>query len=299
MTSTFENLVENESLSQAERLAFIDFRLRYLGEIARSDLIDEFKIGQATASNDLKRYKVLRPENTDRNNTSRTTIAMDSSFSPLIGLSVHTALNFILHGFCRNELLTRPSYLPAGSIDALMTTDTLQEENVVAITRAIHSQSGIQCCYLSSSSENHDERLLFPTAIFVDRGHWYFRAYDRNTKAESCGFKNFKMARIKSAIQLPQDKPSFHECMSQDEAWHTLLPLQLAIHSECQNKSSLAKEFGFVDGKKTLVCKAAFAYIVKKSWHIDVGDGGNSFYHFILENSESLRQIKCADNLFK
>ncbi|GEM_PF-3851261 len=54
-----------------------------------------------------------------------------------------------------------------------------------------------------------------------------------------------------------------------------------------------------VDGKKTLVCKAAFAYIVKKSWHIDVGDGGNSFYHFTLENSESLRQIKCADNLFK
>lgn len=299
MTPTFEELANSETLSQAERLAFIDFRLRYLGEIARSDLIDEFKIGQATASNDLKRYKSLRPENTDRNNTSRTTIAMDSSFSPLIGLNVHTALNFILHGFCRNELLTRPPYLPAGSIDALMIMDSLQEENVVAITRAIHSQSGVLCCYLSSSSENHDERLLFPTAIFVDRGHWYFRAYDRNTNAENCGFKNFKMARIKSATHLSQDRPAFHESMPQDEAWHTLLPLQLAFHSKCQSKASLAKEFGFVDGKKTLVCKAAFAYIVKKSWYIDVGDGRDAFYNFTLENSESLRQIKCAESLFK
>lgn len=299
MTPTFEELVANESLSLAERLAFIDFRLRYLGEIARSDLIDEFKIGQATASNDLKRYKALRPENTDRDNASRTTVAMKGSFSPLIVLNVYTALNFILHGFCRNELLTRPSYLPSSSIDALMIMDTLQEENVAAITRAIHSQSGLHCCYLSNSSENHDERLLFPTAIFVDRGHWYFRAYDRNAKTEDSGFKNFKMVRVKSAKQLPDSKPKHLECMPQDDAWHTLLPLQLVIHNDCQKRALLEKEFGFVDGKKTLICKAAFAYIVKKSWHIDVGNGDESFYNFTLENSDSLRQIKCAEGLFK
>ncbi|MDK9365472.1 WYL domain-containing protein [Lelliottia wanjuensis] len=299
MESSFEELVDKESLQQAERLAFIDFRLRYLGEIARNDLIEEFKIGQATASNDLKLYKQFRPQNTDKNNAARTTVVAEGAFYPLIKLDTYTALEFVLHGFCRNELVTRTSYIPAESIDTLMVMDSLQESDIAAITRAIYSNSGIHCCYLSSSSDDHDERQLYPTAVFVDRKHWYFRAYDRNKDPEKSGFKNFKMTRVKSAQWLRNDKPMLHESMPKDEAWHTLLPLQISIHDKCKRETSLTREFGLVDGKKTIICKAAFAYFVRQNWKIDVGVDEKGYYNFKLDNSESLRQIQCAENLFR
>lgn len=295
----FEELVERVSLQQAERLAFIDFKIKYLGEVSRNDIIDEFKVGQATASNDLKIYRGFRPENTQRDNASKKTVVLLDSYIPLVKIDVHIALNFILHGFCRNELMFKAPSIPAESINLLMVKDLISDEDVAAVTRAIHSKTALRCFYLSSSSDNHDERLLFPTAVFVDRQYWYFRAYDRNSESVNAGFKNFKMARIRSAKNLSDIKPAQNEELAKDEGWHTLIPMQIAVHSTCKNGASLEREFGLTDGKKTIVCKAAFAYFVRQNWRIDVGNGRQSYFNFSLENSESLRQIDCARGLFQ
>lgn len=295
----FEELVEKESLQQAERLAFIDFKINYLGEVSRNDIIDEFKVGQATASNDLKIYREYRPLNSYRDNATKKTILQMDSYTPLVKFDVHIALNFILHGFCRNELMFKTPSIPAESINLLMVKDLISEQDVAAVTRAIHTKTALSCYYMSSSSDNHDERLLFPTALFVDRQYWYFRAYDRNPQADKAGFKNFKMSRIRSAKNLPEIKPAQDEELAKDIGWHTLIPMQIAVHSTCKNGASLEREFGLTDGKKTIVCKAAFAYYVRQNWRIDVGNGKQSYFNFILENGESLRQIDCAQGLFK
>ncbi|MNY46149.1 hypothetical protein D3C86_1813030 [compost metagenome] len=107
------------------------------------------------------------------------------------------------------------------------------------------------------------------------------------------------MARVKAAKWLPESKPALHESMPKDEAWHTLLPLQIVVHEQSKKKASLAREFGLLDGRKTIICKAAFAYYVRQSWRIDVGNEENGYYNFKLENCESLRQMECAKNLFR
>jgi hypothetical protein len=45
--------VESLSHAQRERLAYIDFRLYFFGEIGRPDLIDRFGVAPAGATRDL------------------------------------------------------------------------------------------------------------------------------------------------------------------------------------------------------------------------------------------------------
>ncbi|CAI1175216.1 WYL domain-containing protein [Serratia quinivorans] len=296
---TFDELVKESSLQQAERLAYIDFKIRYLGEISRGEIIEEFKIGQAAASGDLKLYREFRENNAYRDHTTKKTVINTELYIPLVKLDVHTALNFIHHGFCRNELMEKKSMVPLEVIDPRMSPDSLNEEDVATVTRAITSKSGFSCGYFSASSGDHHERLLFPTALFVDRKYWYFRAYDRSENSEKTGFKNFKLARLKDVQWCPKLKPNPDEDFYHDKAWHTLLPLQLVIHEDRKEAAkSLEREFGLVDGKLTITCQAALAYFIRHNWRIDVGNGEKGYFNFRLENSEGLKQIEYAAGLF-
>ncbi|MFN7369904.1 MAG: WYL domain-containing protein, partial [Burkholderiales bacterium] len=49
--------------SQRDRLAFVELRLRFIGEIRRQDLVARFGIQAAAATRDLGQYKELGPRN--------------------------------------------------------------------------------------------------------------------------------------------------------------------------------------------------------------------------------------------
>lgn len=51
--------------AQRERLAFIEFRLRFLGDVRRPDLYDRFDIAPAVATRDLGLYREIAPDNID------------------------------------------------------------------------------------------------------------------------------------------------------------------------------------------------------------------------------------------
>ena len=53
------------SQAQKERLAHIDFRTYFLGEIGRSDLVARFGIGEAAATRDITLYREMEPANLD------------------------------------------------------------------------------------------------------------------------------------------------------------------------------------------------------------------------------------------
>ena len=50
---------------QRDRLAFVELRVRFIGEIRRQDLVARFGIQSAAASRDLALYKELAPGNID------------------------------------------------------------------------------------------------------------------------------------------------------------------------------------------------------------------------------------------
>lgn len=50
---------------QRDRLAFVELRVRFIGDIRRQDLVSRFGIQSAAATRDLAIYKELAPGNID------------------------------------------------------------------------------------------------------------------------------------------------------------------------------------------------------------------------------------------
>ncbi|MFB2887313.1 WYL domain-containing protein [Aeromonas veronii] len=299
---SLEVLAEATSLSQAERLAYIDLKIRYLGEIARADIMSEFKIASAAASKDLNLYRELKPHNSEIDTKSKRTILKEESYTPLVKISAHTALNLIQHGFCRGELMTKNPMLSVETIDPAYQPNRLKEEQVSTVTKAINKNCGIKCTYGSKSGDHHC-RTLFPTALFMDRKNWYFRAYDRNDEnPDKSAFKNFKLSRIFNVSLAANLAPKIHERMSSDIDWNTELTFIVKFKDGLpqQDIDEISREFCISDRVHSITCKAALALYVKENWKIDLTGSNNNYslYYFDLLNADSVKKVKSISSLF-
>src|SRR5690242_9913944 len=72
--------------SQARRLEFIDFRLRWSGRINRADLTDFFGISVPQASLDIARYAELAPGNLEYDRSARVYV-VSARFTPQFAAS--------------------------------------------------------------------------------------------------------------------------------------------------------------------------------------------------------------------
>ena len=70
---------------QRDRLAFVDLRVRFIGEIRRKDLVTRFGIQAAAASRDLALYRELAPGNIDYDSKCK---------SYVLGLGYRPVFNF-------------------------------------------------------------------------------------------------------------------------------------------------------------------------------------------------------------
>lgn len=300
---TYESLIKKYNAQRAERFAFIDFVVRFLGGLNRSDLLDFFGIGDAAASKEISEYKRLRPRNVDYDRVMRKNVILRDSFTPLIEIDAETALGMLANGFNKNKLYDRPMlpYKRVGMVPRHLDIDLISK-----VTRALHSKTAIKCDYISGNSKNHDERTLVPTAFFYDGHSWMFRAFHRES-AVSGGvkFKCFEFSRLKNVTECPNDSALPSETLAQDSDWHLLVPLQLTLHPSLSDskKSTLIQEFGLVDGDDDLLIteKAVLVYYLKKHWKIDVNDNPSSDgnYNFHLKNGSTLKHLECMENVFK
>lgn len=251
----------NYSLTQAERLAFIDIRLSYLGEISRSDIMEEFRIAQAAASKDLSEYRSLQEGKVEIDPQSKRTIIKLENFQPLFEISGQNALSILTNGFNRNYLIKAPSVLPVEYIENSI--EELSGSKIMAITRAIHKKKGVFCQYGSSHSSNHDIRTLIPTTLFVHKNEWYFRALEYNA---SC-FKNFKLSRVESAELIDLN---IKDKIPDDIDWNTFIPVQIEVNNTLSDyvKESIRKEFQLKSNMHTLFIKVALFPYIYSSWYI-------------------------------
>ncbi len=63
--------VESLSHAQRERLAYIDFRLYFIGEVGRRDLANRFGVAPAAATRDLALYREVAPQNIEFDGSSK------------------------------------------------------------------------------------------------------------------------------------------------------------------------------------------------------------------------------------
>ena len=91
MPSSPSKRLEDLSVAQRERLAYIDFRLYFFGEIGRPDLIERFGVAPAGATRDLALYREIVPHNITFDGSNKI-YRIGQAFSPLFK---HVSLSLI------------------------------------------------------------------------------------------------------------------------------------------------------------------------------------------------------------
>jgi len=174
--------------AQRERLAFIEFRLWFLGDVRRPDLIDRFDIAPAVATRDLAAYRELAAQNIDFD-ASRKVYVPTAGFAPLFEHDPQRVLSALSRGFGEGIgqasegflLCKTPPKLNKPPLPVLAT-----------ITQAIHQGRAVRLTYHSFSS-GQSNREVVPFAL-VDSGlRWHARVFDRSNQE----FRDMGIGRIR------------------------------------------------------------------------------------------------------
>lgn len=81
-----------------ERLSHIDFKLYFLGELRRADVVDRFGTGPAGATRDIALYRELAPENLELDNSDKV-YRPTRAFEPLFEHSARRVLTALTQGY--------------------------------------------------------------------------------------------------------------------------------------------------------------------------------------------------------
>jgi hypothetical protein len=246
--------------SQRDRLKHIELRLRFLGEVRRTDLMARFGIQSAAASRDLALYKELAPFNAEFDQRSKLYV-LGQRFTPLFETQADQALSWLVEQVGDVGAPTGESLLPC-AMPARLTTPKL--EVLATVTRAIHLRQALQVRYHSISSVQ-SEREIIPFALLDTGLRWHVRAYDR----KSAEFRDFVLTRIHEPKACVDRPPLRQELAENDTQWTRIVDLQLVPHPDKPRPEVTCMDYGMDSGSLNLSVRAAIAGYVLRRWSVD------------------------------
>lgn len=279
---------EREDLTQPQRdrLAFIELRVRFLGEIRRQDLFTRFSIQAAAASRDLATYKELAPGNIDYDGKNKVYVRGEW-FRPLFDFPAARVLTWLTQGYGDNEPTRHRSLIPTEAATEISYPDL---ETLSVITRAIHRASAIHIAYRAVTS-GMTSREIVPFALADSGSRWHVRAFDR----KSSEFRDFVLARVADARLI--DGPVHDaEMPDQDIQWNRMVDLELVPHpANMRNPDTIEAEYGMTDGKLLTRVRAALVGYMLRRWNVDCTPdhslrGGEN--HLWLKNRQALYGVE-------
>lgn len=251
--------VESMSHAQRERLAYVEFRLYFMGEIGRPDLAVRFGVAPAGATRDLALYREIAPHNIEFDGSSKV-YRIGKAFSPIFEHAPQRVLSALSLGFGDGVDGETKPLLPCESPAALSNP---QMEVLAPICRAIHAKRPVAIRYHSVSS-GESERVIVPFAL-VDSGlRWHVRAFDRKTGE----FRDFVITRIEAPRTLDED-PKVGERPVDDIQWTRIVELELVPHPDQPRPEITARDYSFTGGVLALKLRAAIAGYMLRRWSVD------------------------------
>lgn len=271
--------------SQRDRLAFIELRLRFLGEIRRQDLVTRFGIQAAAATRDIGQYKNIAPRNLDYDTKGKVYVRSDW-FRPVFEFSAERVLTWLSRGFGDGEPLRFKPLVPCES-PGLLSAPGL--ETLSVLTRAIYKKSAVEISYRALSS-GLTTREIVPFALADDGLRWHVRAYDRR----SGEFRDFVLTRIADARLVP-GRPDEREMSDQDIQWSRIVELELVPHpANVQHPDTIEADYGMEGGVLRIRVRAALAGYLLRRWNVDCTENHSlkgAEFHLWLRNHLSLVDV--------
>lgn len=245
---------------QRDRLAFVELRVRFIGDIRRQDLVSRFGIQSAAATRDLAIYKELAPGNIDYDTKAKCYV-LGEDFKPLFDFPPERVLSWLTQGFGDGE----PSQLKAWVASEVPSRLTHPDLDVLAcVTRAIHQECPIRVEYHSISS-GQTERQIVPFALIDNGLRWHVRAFDRKSQE----FRDFVITRIKGPVLLRDEEVQAHERGDQDIQWTRIVELELIPHPDQPRPEVTEMDYGMRDGLLRMKLRAATAGYILRKWSVD------------------------------
>lgn len=251
--------VESLSRAQRERLAYVEFRLYFMGEIGRPDLAGRFGVAPAGATRDLALYREIAPHNIEFDGSSKV-YRIGKTFSPIFEHAPQRVLSALSLGFGDGVDGETKPLLPCESPAALINP---QMEVLAPICRAIHAKRPVAIHY-HSMSNGESERVIVPFAL-VDTGlRWHVRAFDR----KSGEFRDFVITRIEMPT-LVDEEPKANERPDNDIQWTRIVELDLVPHPRLARPEIIRMDYGMADGSIRMRVRAAVAGYMLLRWSVD------------------------------
>ena len=251
--------VESLSHARRERLAYIDFRLYFFGEIGRPDLIDRFGVAPAGATRDLALYREIASQNITFDGSHKI-YRIGQAFAPLFEHAPQRVLSALALGFGDGANNATQSLLPCESPTAL---SNLKMDVLAPVCRAIHAKRPVAIRYHSMSS-GESERVIVPFAL-VDTGlRWHVRAFDR----KSSEFRDFVITRIEAPTLLDEE-PQANERPDNDIQWTRIVELDFVPHPRLERPEIIKMDYGMTDGSIRMRVRAAVAGYMLLRWSVD------------------------------
>ena len=251
--------VESLSQVQRERLAYIDFRLYFFGEIGRPDLISRFGVAPAGATRDLAQYREIAPQNIIFDASSKI-YRIGQVFSPVFNHASQRVLSALALGFGDGVNGATQPLLPCESPTALSNP---RIDVLAPVCRAIYAKRPVAIRYHSMSS-GESERVIVPFAL-VDTGlRWHVRAFDR----KSGEFRDFVVTRIEAPTLL-DGEPQANERPDNDIQWTRIVELDFVPHPRLERPEIIKMDYGMTDGSIRMRVRAAVAGYMLLRWSVD------------------------------
>lgn len=257
--------MSNEQLAdltqpQRDRLAFVELRVRFIGEIRRQDLVARFGIQSAAASRDLAVYKDLAPGNIDYDSKGKTYV-LGPDFQAVFDFPPERVLSWLTQGFGDGEPMRLKAWVACESPSRLTHPDL---DVLAGVTRAIHHECPLAIEY-HSISNGQAERQIVPFALIDNGLRWHVRAFDRKSQE----FRDFVITRIKHPRVLKGEKPESHEISDQDIQWTRIVELELVPHPDQPRPEITVMDYNMQEGSLRMKLRAATAGYILRKWSVD------------------------------
>jgi hypothetical protein len=275
------------SQTQRERLAFLELRAFFTGELRRGDIESRFGVKPAAASRDLSSYRDIAPDNLDYDVASRC-YRPTSTFKPVFEFSHERVLSWLLEGFGDGLDLGLKQAAPCEGPGHLVKPDL---EVLGSVTRSLCAKKALRISYLSLSSGSK-RREIVPIALADNGLRWHVRAYDRDRKR----FSDFVLTRIAKASEL-NEPVADHEMLSADDQWARIVDMELVPHPGIAWPKAVEADYGMQDGVLKIKTRAALAGYVLRRWSIDSTPDhrlDSSAHHLWLRNPQALYAVESA-----
>ena len=275
------------SQTQRERIAFLELRAFFTGELRRGDIEARFGIKPAAASRDLGLYREIAPGNLDYDQTSRC-YRPTAEFKPVHEFNPERVLAWLLQGFGDGLELGLKQATPCESPGQLVKPDMAV---LGAITRAMGAKKALRINYLSLSS-GAKKREVVPVALADNGLRWHVRSFDR----ERGRFSDFVLTRIAKAQEIDGDVAE-HELLSADEQWARIVDLEVVPHPGVKQPKAIEADYGMDGGVLKIKTRAALAGYVLRRWSIDASPDHRldpASHHLWLRNTPTLYGVKSA-----